>query len=191
MTTILYIHGFNSAGTTFKSQALRTELPNYKIISPTFDYKQFDLALKLLRSTFITNKIDIVVGTSAGGFMALYASAKYHCKCIAINPVTHLTDTLKRFLGENQNYITKQKYVITEQDIEKCRRFEEDEFSKIVLTDENTRFLLSNDDELLGDHHYLEEKYPQCHHFKYFDGYGHRFTSIKPIVAEIKEYLKK
>ena len=40
-------------------------------------------------------------------------------------------------------------------------------------------FVLSTDDELLGDHHYLEQRFPDCHDFNYFDQQGHRFAGVK------------
>ncbi|NCC98843.1 MAG: hypothetical protein EOL95_03935 [Bacteroidia bacterium] len=191
MKTILYIHGFNSAGGGTKSELLHVALPKYKILSPTFDYKNFDAAVKLLNSLMKVNRPDVVVGTSLGGFLAMYAGYKYNAKCIIINPTTHPSETLARFVGENKNLLTKQKYMFTESDLSKYKDFEDKEFKQISLIDEKTHFLLSNDDELLGDHHYLEQKYFSCKHFSYFDGYGHRFTSTKPIVAAIENLLGK
>ena len=72
MTTILYVHGFNSAGGGAKAVAITKQFPKYKVLSPTFNYKDFKSVLKQLNSLFLMNKINLVVGTSLGGFFALY-----------------------------------------------------------------------------------------------------------------------
>lgn len=190
MKTILYIHGFNSAGASAKAQALAQHYKGkYKVLTPTFNYKDLKATLKLLNSLFITNKIELVVGTSMGGFLALYGSCKYKTKCVAINPTTKPSESLQFALGENKNYVTKERYMLLESDLLPYREFEENEFSKIEPTDERCRFLLSEDDELLGDHHYLEDLFPKCNHFKYFKGFGHRFDSPKAIRAAIDELM--
>jgi len=189
MKTILYIHGFNSTGNGTKSEAIKKTFSQYKVLTPTFNYKDFNSVVKQLHSLFVVNKIDVAVGTSLGGFLALYCASKYKVKCVAINPVTQPSETLKKMLGENRNYVSKERYIMTEADLAKYKTFEDNEFSKIELKDENTRFLLSEDDELLGDHHYLEQRFPQCHHFSYFAGQGHRFNVHKPIFVSITELL--
>lgn len=189
MKTILYIHGFNSAGNGAKAEALKTAYPKLKVVSPTFAYKDIGSVLKQINSTFITSRPNLVIGTSLGGFFALYCGCKYRIPCISINPTTKPSETLRNMLGENKNFVTKERYIITEQDLGKYKKFEDEVFTELSPADNQTAFILSNDDELLGDHHYLEELYPQCHNFQYFDGQGHRFTSIKPIKAQIDRFL--
>lgn len=189
MTTILYVHGFNSAGGGAKAVAITKQFPKYKVLSPTFNYKDFKSVLKQLNSLFLMNKINLVVGTSLGGFFALYAAAKHNVKCVAINPVTDPSATLTPILGEQRNYMTKERYIVTAADIKPYEDFAKGEFLTIQPTNDNFCFLLSEDDELLGDHHYLEQKYPQCHNFRYFTGFGHRFNTHKPIFQAIEELL--
>lgn len=191
MSTILYIHGFNSAGTGAKAESLRKMYPKWKVLTPTFNYKDLKATLKQLNSQFITNRIDVVIGTSMGGFLSLYGAAKHHTGCIAINPVTQPSVTLAKHIGENRNFVTKERYILTEKDLKSYMEFEKKEFSKIEPEDKSTIFLLSEDDEMLGDHHYLEKLYPQCHNFRYFTGYGHRFNGFKPISAAIDEILSQ
>ncbi|MBQ4010734.1 MAG: hypothetical protein II604_08515, partial [Bacteroidales bacterium] len=38
MQSILYIHGFNSAGNAWKAMKLIEYFPDYQIVSPTLDY---------------------------------------------------------------------------------------------------------------------------------------------------------
>lgn len=190
MKTILYLHGFNSAGTGSKAATVQQHYKGqFKVLTPTFNYKDLKNTLRVLNSLFITNKVSLVAGTSLGGFLALLSSCQHHCKCIAINPTTQPSETLRSMLGENKNYVTKERYIFQESDLAQYKALEEGDFAKIQPVDADTRFLLSQDDEVLGDHHYLEERYPTCHHFQYFEGFGHRFNSLKPLYASIEELL--
>jgi len=189
MKTALYIHGFNSAGSSNKAENIRQKLAPMKVLTPTFAYKDFNAVLKQLRSIFMMQKIDVVIGTSLGGFLALYCGATYNKYCVAINPVTKPHETLRKMLGENCNFVTKEKYIMTEQDLAVYQKFTEKEFAKIKINPNKTHFLLSLDDEVLGDHHYLEEQYPGCK-FEYFEGLGHRFAAMKPIGNAIEKFGK-
>lgn len=195
MKTILYIHGFNSTGTGMKSEAIRSHYRNCRVLTPTFNYKDFPATLKLLNNTIMTGKVDVVAGTSLGGFLALYGASKFKKKCLVINPTLEPSQTLLRFVGENRNFVTKERYILTEADLKPYAEFEKKEFSKVLsgkqpLADADTRFLLSEDDELLGNHHDLESKIPSCHHFQYFPGMNHQFTATRPIFEAIDELIE-
>ena len=81
--------------------------------------------------------------------------------------------------GKQKNYVTKEEYQFTAADLAKFADFERKIFDKLPCDDTLLHFALSTDDELLGDHHYLEEKFPKCQDFNYFDQQGHRFAGVK------------
>jgi len=190
MKNILYIHGFNSAGTGGKAQSIAEHYKGkIRVLTPTFNYKDLNNTLRQLNSMIRTQRVELVAGTSLGGFLALLASCQHNIKAVVINPTTQPSETLRPMVGELKNYVTKERYIFREEDLEAYRKLEEGDFSKIEPKDANTRFLLSEADEVLGDHHYLEERYPTCSHFKYFEGFDHRFNSLKPIFAAIDELL--
>lgn len=188
---VLYIHGFNSAGGGHKSKVLQEMFPECKIISPTFDCKNPKVIQSKLDSLVRTQNIKMVIGTSLGGFFVLYCSMKHHKQAIVINPTTKPSETLKKFIGKQKNFVTGEVYQVTESDIAKYEKFEDDIMRGLTPDDQLVHFVLATDDELLGDHTYLEQKYPQCHDFNYFDGQGHRFTSVKIIKNIIKGALDK
>ena len=190
MKTILYIHGFNSAGTGSKALALAEHYKgSLRVLTPTFNYKDLKGTLRVLNSTMLTKRPEVVIGTSLGGFLALMASCQHKAKAVIINPTTHPAETLRPMLGELKNYVTKERYIFREEDLRQYQDIQPT-FDALQPQDANTRFLLSEADELLGDHHYLEARYTQCHHFQYFEGFDHRFNSLKPIYAAIDELLK-
>ncbi len=189
--TILVIHGFNSAGGGAKAEALKKMFPGATVLSPTFDYKNPAATLKTLDSLCLTRRPNIIIGTSLGGFFALLCGATHHRPAMLINPTTEPSVTLRKFIGQNKNFVTGQRYIFTEQDVEKYATLEREQFNKIVPEDDLTCFVLSTDDEVLGDHTYLEQKYPQCSNFNYFTGQGHRFSSLKSVRDLIEHYLDK
>lgn len=179
--TILYIHGFNSAGGGHKAGVIQQMYPACKVLAPTFDYKNPESVKTRIDALMRTRNVQLVVGTSLGGFFALYASMKHHRQAVVINPATKPSRTLQPFIGRQKNFVTHEVYVVTAADIARFERFE-DEIMEGLTPDGNLlHFALSTDDELLGDHHCLEDRYPQCSDFNYFDGQGHRFASVKLI----------
>ena len=191
MKNILYIHGFNSAGTGGKAQSIAEHYKGkLRVLTPSFNYKDLPNTLRQLNSMVKTQRIELIAGTSLGGFLALYASSLHHTKCVCINPTTRPSETLRPMVGELKNYVTKERYILREEDLAPYKTLEEGDFALIQPDDATTRFLLSEADELLGDHHYLEARYPTCHHFQYFEGFDHRFNSLKPIFAAINELMR-
>lgn len=71
MITILYIHGFNSNGNSRTGKLLEEYLgKGYKVVHPTFS-EDGDVALSQAKNEIIKNKVDIIVASSLGGFIAL------------------------------------------------------------------------------------------------------------------------
>ncbi|MBR4786815.1 MAG: hypothetical protein IK013_02900 [Bacteroidales bacterium] len=188
---ILYIHGFNSAGGGHKAQLLQEMFPECKVLSPTFDCKNPQAIRSKLDSLMRTQNIRMVIGTSLGGFFALYCSMKHHKQAVIINPTTKPSQTLRKFIGKQKNFVTGEVYQVTEADIAKYEKFEDDIMAGLEPDNNLVHFVLATDDELLGDHTYLEQKFSQCHDFNYFDGQGHRFTSVKIIRHILQDALSK
>lgn len=164
---------------------LQKMFPQCEVLSPTFDYKNPTDVQKKLDSMVRTQHINMVMGTSLGGFFAIYCSMRHNLHAVVINPTICPSQTLARMLGKQKNYVTKQEYQFTAADLAKFADFELKVFDKLSYDGTKLHFALSTDDELLGDHHHLEQRFPNCHDFNYFDQQGHRFAGVKilkPIV---------
>ena len=166
---ILYIHGFNSAGGGHKAQELQRMFPDWQVLSPTFDYKDPAGVQKKLDSLVRTQRVNAVMGTSLGGFFAIYCAKKHKLPAMIINPAFRPSETLAKHLGNQKNFVTKEEYQFTAADLAKFADFERKVFDKLPCDDTLLHFALSTDDEMLGDHHYLEDRFPDCHDFNYFD----------------------
>lgn len=95
MATILYLHGFASAGAGPKVDALREAFPDHAVLAPDIptDLVQAQALLDgVVRK--ITSYPVIAVGTSLGGFWANYLAQVYDMPAILVNPSTEPAVTM-------------------------------------------------------------------------------------------------
>ena len=106
--SILYVHGLNSDGNSITGKlierALREALPTVDITvkHPTFP-KTCTEALEVLNKE--SKEVNIVIGTSLGGFITLNARTKYR---IVFNPALRPSETLLE-LGESNEVASSYK----------------------------------------------------------------------------------
>ena len=92
MKNLLYIYGFNSsAKTSTSARTFKTELVNFNVYTPEYPQEDGEKAYKFLQKYIDENDIDIVVGTSLGGFLALCLKCDYK---IIINPACGAGDDI-------------------------------------------------------------------------------------------------
>jgi len=108
---IIYIHGFNSAGYGDKINYLRKAFGDENVITPTLPYNP-EKAIKLLEYLVEKLKDDdfYLVGTSLGGYYALYLTNKYNVPSIIINPSLEPYKSLESQVGVQKNYKTDEEY---------------------------------------------------------------------------------
>lgn len=113
MAKILYLHGFNSAGErNFKVQTL--EEAGHEVLYPTLEYhKGFQHVKNQIKKLVKENKIKHLVGTSLGGWWALYIANyifKGNIKALAINSPLHPGKSRSLEPGKKVNYNTNEEY---------------------------------------------------------------------------------
>lgn len=92
MKNLLYIYGFNSsAKTSTSARTFKTELGDFNVHTPDYPQEDGEKAYKFLQKYIDENDIDIVVGTSLGGFLALCLKCDYK---IIINPACGAGDDI-------------------------------------------------------------------------------------------------
>ena len=98
---ILYVHGLNSDGNSITGKTIEKVLKetfpdiHINVYHPTFS-KIGPEAINTLKQEIRKNNINIVIGTSLGGFVALNAEGPFR---IVVNPALHPSKTLIK-LGE-------------------------------------------------------------------------------------------
>ena len=186
--TILYFHGFASSSSSNKAKVLKKYISkNYKnteIIIPDLD-NNFKLAVSQIHTLIDNAKHPIVfIGSSLGGYYASYFSTKLKTKSVLINPAIPPLKDFEMYLGENENYSTGEKFIITQEDIRYIRKMS---YKKYVNT-ENTYVLLESGDEVLN---YKETaKYFSSSYLDIIYGGSHSYESLDEKLKNIVNFIE-
>ncbi|MDE5681227.1 MAG: hypothetical protein K2I05_02635 [Mailhella sp.] len=113
-----YIHGLNSDKNSRSCKEIHTLLGS--VHDFYYDYTQN----AMLALAEIENKLSDVyknnpnlklIGSSLGGFFALYLAKKYQLSCTVFNPVTFPNEQLAPFKGKNHNFYTNREWNLTDE----------------------------------------------------------------------------
>ena len=186
--TILYFHGFASSSNSNKAKILKKYISkNYKnaeIIIPDID-NNFKLAVNQIHDLIDNAKHPIVfIGSSLGGYYASYFSSKFKTKSVLINPAIPPLKDFEMYLGENENYSTGEKFIITPEDIRYIRKISYKKYSNA----ENTYVLLESGDEVLN---YKETaKYFSGSYLDIIYGGSHSYESLDEKLKNIVNFIE-
>ena len=136
MSTILYLHGFNSSPQSYKARMLHDYMKRLgmeeRIVIPAIPPVPEE-AIELLQhcADDISKDDDLALaGSSLGGFYATWLAEKYSSPAVLINPAVQPHVLLKKYLGENRNYYTDQCWVLDKSHIEQFRRLTIDDITR-------------------------------------------------------------
>lgn len=123
---ILYIHGFGSSGKGAKALKLREYYHKQTFLAPTLSHIPY-LAIETLQEIieYALHKGEEVslIGSSLGGFMAIYLSHRYNLKAVLINPSTKPTQTLNKALGLTHHYYDLSQFEWNNQHLKMLERY--------------------------------------------------------------------
>ena len=108
----LYLHGFNSSDSSIKYKRLKKFLSekNIKIICPNLHYCPLT-AIKQIELVIKKKKILKIIGSSLGGFYAIYFGNKLNIPTMVINPALEPDRSLLSYVGPQKNLYTKKRYI--------------------------------------------------------------------------------
>lgn len=175
--TLVYIHGLNGHNSD-KAKQLKEHFKDYDVINPQLELepnttiKQLE---EILSSIYRDNKNSSVyiVGSSLGGFYALYFANTYGYPVFLINPSLHPEISL--FNKIPSEYIEQLKLLQNKIDTSK-------------YTNRFINAFLANDDELLNHSKFITT-FKNIHTLKSFDNVGHRFTRFDELVIPLIENI--
>lgn len=98
---ILYLHGFASSGNSGTAKEIQECLSKCQIISPDLPIHPSE-ALALINKIIDEQNIDLVIGTSMGGYFAAQMSVSMK---ILVNPSFHVSRMMKNRLGDNYEMV--------------------------------------------------------------------------------------
>ena len=105
-SNILYIHGFASSPNSRTVRLLELALSEYNIIAPEVSSDVQD-SINYINKVINNKEIDLIIGTSLGGFYALSCN-NIGIPVVVVNPAVNPTQDLRQFLGENK-YLNPRK----------------------------------------------------------------------------------
>ncbi|MDD4929031.1 MAG: hypothetical protein PHP85_07135 [Gallionella sp.] len=126
MATIIYLHGFASAGISPKSDALVAAFGREYVFAPDLPVSpEGTVAIVTALVREARSYPLIFVGTSLGGFWANYFAQKFNSPCIMVNPSMNPGKAMTARVGSVfRNHKTGEEFSITQEhamSFERCR----------------------------------------------------------------------
>lgn len=188
MPTLLYLHGFNSSPESKKAQQTRRwfehNAPEIEFVCPSLP-PYGDIAMALLEK-LVTDRLSdsvTVIGSSMGGFFATCLAERYNLNAVLVNPAVSPDRGLQRWLGENANYHTGEKWLFEAQHIDEYRRLDPPE----INNKNNYLVLLQSGDEVL-DYRDAQQRYSGCKIILESGG-DHSFIDYHQHLKNIHQFL--
>jgi len=181
MSKILYIHGFASCGQGNKSQLLQSRFGVERVIAPDLPPSPID-AIEMIEEILKSEPIDLLIGSSLGGFYATYIAEKHGMKAILINPSTQPWETLASYTGWQERFCDEEVFEFKPIYLEQLKMLQTaPKQGKYLL-------LLQSEDEVL-DYTKAQSLYNR-HKIIVEYGGNHRFENLDEYISMIEKFLK-
>jgi predicted esterase YcpF (UPF0227 family) len=99
---ILYIHGFRSCGLSVKSRALQQYFGQDQVLTPDLPHRPL-AAIQHLESLLQQQRVQLLVGSSLGGYFATWLKREHDIPAVLINPAIAPALLLEDYLGTHQD----------------------------------------------------------------------------------------
>ncbi|WP_345977171.1 YqiA/YcfP family alpha/beta fold hydrolase [Sulfurimonas sp. HSL3-7] len=178
---ILYLHGFASCGNSTKTQLLKKYFGENNVLSPDLPVDPHE-AIDFIRRQIFDNDIDLIIGSSLGGFYATYFVEQYGIKTVLINPSTQPFITLAPYVGTNHYWCSGDAFEFTRDHLNSLFEF------AVGRLNDPKRYLvlLQTGDEVL-DYTKAQEKY-EGSAIIVEEGGNHRFENLDDYLDKIKRF---
>lgn len=100
---ILYIHGFASCGLGQKSLVLREHFGAEHILAPDLDHRPA-VAIAQLEDLLSCQRIDLMIGSSLGGYYATWLNRRHALPTVLINPAIDPARLLAMHIGTHTRW---------------------------------------------------------------------------------------
>ncbi|MBL8524374.1 MAG: esterase [Betaproteobacteria bacterium] len=184
MHTIVYAHGFKSSSKSRKATQLSAHLklhhPDIRYLAPDLSFRPTQ-AISQLQWHCLGKPPEklTVVGSSLGGFYAVVLAEKLGCRAVLLNPSIRPFETLSKYLGEQTNIYTGEKFTFDESHIAELRAL----FVPTLMRMERYLLMVEMGDELLD--HTRTIAYCQGAKQIVIEGGDHELKSFPRHLAEV------
>lgn len=180
MSKILYLHGFGSCGEGNKSLELKKYFGEENVLSPDLYPSPLD-AISMIEGLLKSEKIDLLIGSSLGGFYATYLAEKYKKKAVLLNPSTQPWKTLAPYVGWQERFCDEEVFEFKAVYLEALKTL------KVAPANGTYLVLLQSEDEVL-DYTKAQSLY-NTHKVIVEYGGNHRFENIHDYMSMIENFI--
>lgn len=176
---ILYIHGFGSRYDP-EHEKIKTLETLGEVVGVDIDYTKGFLSVLQTVMDFVTdNDVDVIIGTSMGGYMAATVGSNTGLPFVALNPAIVPSETLKKWAGTHTDF-TGREFYLTDATIAN--------YPDIATTGAGL-VIVETADEVLSAAE-TESMLSPFFHVERFKGGSHRFEHMEQAVPIIKSFLE-
>ena len=182
MCKILYLHGFASCGEGNKSSLLKAHFGAKHDTKPDFTPSPVD-AIDTIEEILGSSKIDILIGSSLGGYYATVLAEKYRMKAVLLNPSTQPWETLAAYTGWQKRFCDEEVFEFKSIYLEQLKMLQ-------TAPDKGTYLLLLQSGDEVIDYTKVESLYNK-HKIIVEYGGNHRFENIDEYLSMIEKFINK
>ncbi len=175
---ILYLHGFGSCADSNKTKILKSHFLNF--YAPQLPENPKEAINKI--ESLITPK-TMLIGSSLGGYYAIYFAVKYNLKAVLINPSLKPYKTLKQYIGIQYRYCDNKPFKWKKEYLKELKKLKTKPIRGKYLV------LLQSKDEILNYKKTLK-KFKNLPNARVIVEYGgnHRFENINDYLSMIENF---
>jgi predicted esterase YcpF (UPF0227 family) len=187
---IFYFHGFASSAKSWKVGLLKSNsFPFSTLYTPTLPVDPREVITLFKDTSAKKGKPKWVMGSSLGGFYAIYTSLLFDIPGILINPSLEPWISLKEFVGQHKRYYTNESFEWKAAYLDTLEEMGQ-EVAEIKSKQYLLHFFLSRDDEVL-QLATIPDEFPKASFIKFYDNCQHSFVRFPEIIPEIKNLVQK
>jgi len=179
---ILFIHGFGSCGWGEKSLLLRRHFGIDRVIAPDLPFHP-DAAIAKLHGLLGRYPVEVLVGSSLGGFYATALNAARPLPSVLINPVVRPHELLARYLGPQRRWCDGAPFHVGPESLGVLSRL----YRPRLGADEDYLVLLQQGDEVLD--YRQAAAYYRDKDLVESPGGSHRFDRLDDYLPRILDWL--
>lgn len=165
---IMYVHGFGSSAATNTVKVIQRLLPESTVVAEDIPLNPTE-AIAMLREMCITEKPDLIIGTSMGG---MYTEMLKGYDRILVNPAFQMGDTMSehgmvgKLTFQNPRKDGVQEFIVTKALVKEYREMTTHCFEEITPEEQSRVWGMFGDkDPVVHTFDIFREHYPQAMHF--------------------------
>ena len=176
----LYLHGFSSCGEGNKSLELKKYFGEKNVFSPDLSPSPFD-TIAMIEGLLKSEDINLIIGSSLGGFYTTYFAEKYQIRAVLLNPSIEPWKTLTPYVGWQKRFCDEEVFEFKSIYLEQLQTLE------VKPEKGNYLVLLQSEDEVL-DYTKAQSLYNKHKVIVEYGG-NHRFENIHDYMSMIENFI--